>query len=208
LSLRIKPVNGRRARRVKRIVHQAKTALGTAEQIWTELMSLVSTEPSQVTDIGWQRLEREVLDPTDPHRIKNQKAAHKFAGVLGQNPKQIRTVAEVYNPNRFGDRAKRFQLNPGQAFDLTLGHDLLKADMQAEVYQYLDHMRPGLVVISPPCTLFTPLQNLNKHKKYQIFLKRLRFARRLLRFSAKVAEKVMSYGSVFARASPHLNCMA
>jgi hypothetical protein len=52
------------------------------------------------------------------------------------------------------------------------------------------------------------LQNLNKHKKYQIFLKRLRFARRLLRFSAKVAEKVMSYGSVFARASPHLNCMA
>ena len=198
----IKPVNGRRARRVKRIVHQAKTALGTAEQIWTELMSLVSTEPSQITDIGRQRLEREVMDPTDPHRIKNQKAAHKFAGVLGQNPKQLRTVAEVYNPNRFGDRAKRFQLHPGQAFDLTLGHDLLKADMQAEVVQYLDFMRPGLVVISPPCTLFTPLQNLNKHRKYQIFLKRLRFARKLLRFSAKVAEKVMSYGGQFVLEHP------
>ena len=189
IQLLTKPVNGRRARRVKRIVHQAKTALGTAEQIWTELMNLVSTEPSQVIDIGWQRFETEALDPNHPHRIKNQKAAHKFAGVLGQNPKQIRTVAEVYNPNRFGNRVTKFQLTPGQAFDLTLEHDLLKPEMQAEVYQYLEHMRPGLVVISPPCTLFTPLQNLNKHKKYQVFLKRLRLARRLLKFSAKVAER-------------------
>ena len=49
-------------------------------------MSLVSTEPSQVIDIGWQRFETEALDPNHPHRIKNQKAAHKFAAVLGQNP--------------------------------------------------------------------------------------------------------------------------
>eukprot|EP00435_Cladocopium_sp_Y103_P049590 s3051_g15.t1 len=74
----IKPVCGKRARHVKRVVSQARAALDTAEQIWSELMSLVCTEPENVIETGWQRFESEVMDPNDPNRVKNQKAAHKL----------------------------------------------------------------------------------------------------------------------------------
>ena len=82
----IKPVSGRRARHVKRVVNQAKSALKTAEQIWTELMSLVSTEPSESIEKGWQRFDAEVLESKDPNRVKNQSAAHKFQAFLEESP--------------------------------------------------------------------------------------------------------------------------
>lgn len=52
----------------------------------------------------------------------------------------MKTVSVVYSPNRFGNQAQKFQLLPGQAFDLTLGHDLLKLQVQDEVCRYLEQV--------------------------------------------------------------------
>ena len=52
-------------------------------------------------------------------------------------PKQLKTVAEVCNPNRFGPTTDHFGLRAGQAFDLELGWDLLDSGHQRTVISYL-----------------------------------------------------------------------
>ena len=169
-------------------------------------MSLVCTEPDQVEKAGWEHFQQEVLDPKDPSKVRNSKALHKFATVLGTDKDQAKVVAEVFNPNRFGPRTKRHGLLKGQSFDLELGTDLLDSKKQQYVLEYLDCVRPGLTVISPPCTLFTILQNLNHARRTEegmkLYLQRLRDAKELLRFATKVALLVMGYGGTFLLENP------
>ena len=193
-------------RQAERALHQAGAALRTAEDAWKELMSLVCTEPDQVEKAGWEHFQHEVLDPKDPSKVRNSKALHKFATVLGTDKDQAKVVAEVFNPNRFGPRTKRHGLLKGQSFDLELGTDLLDPKKQQHVLEYIDCVRPGLTVISPPCTLFTILQNLNHARRTEegmkLYLQRLREAKELLRFATKVALLVMDYGGTFLLENP------
>ena len=79
----------------------------------------------------------------------------KYFWLLKKKEKQLKVVSELYNPSRFQGKLKDFGLCRGQAFDLQLRHDLTKAGMRAEVRKYFRSVRPGRVVISPPCTLFS-----------------------------------------------------
>ena len=81
---------------------------------------------------------------------------------MGVTKKQARTVAEVFNPNRFVTEAEKFGLERGMAFDLELGQDLLKGKTRSEVRKYIGTVKPGCVVVSSPCTMFSVLQNLNQ----------------------------------------------
>ena len=47
-----------------------------------------------------------------------------FANILGTREEHLKTVAEVFNPNRFGPETKKLNLIPGTAFDLQLGISL------------------------------------------------------------------------------------
>ena len=189
-------------KQAERALHQAEAALRTAEVAWKELMSLVCTEPDQVESAGWKRFQQEVLDPKDPSKVRNSKALYKFAHVLGTDKDQAKVVAEVFNPNRFGPQTKRHGLVKGQSFDLELGTDLLEPRNQEMVLEYLNYVQPGLTAISPPCTLFTILQNLNHARRTEEYLQRLRWAKELLRFATKVALLVMSYGGKFLLENP------
>ena len=118
---------------MNRVVHQAKAALQTANQMWQELMSLVCTEPESAERCGWQSFWASTGDPKDRTRSTNHKATQKFEKLLGREEQPLRTVAEIYNPKRFGKRAG-FGLLEGEAFDLTLGHNLLKRYVQERVW--------------------------------------------------------------------------
>lgn len=87
---------------------------------------------------------------------------------MGLSHKQLRIVAEVYNPNCFGPLTKKFGLTQGRAFDVAFGDDLLEKQKQTEVIEYIMQVRPGLVLISPPCRMHSQLQNLSKHKRETI----------------------------------------
>ena len=193
-------------KQAERALHQAEAALRTAEVAWKELMSLVCTEPDQMESAGWKRFQQEVLDPKDPSKVRNSKALYKFAHVLGTDKDQAKVVAEVFNPNRFGPQTKRHGLVKGQSFDLELGTDLLEPRNQEMVLEYLNYVQPGLTAISPPCRLFTILQNLNHARRTEegmkTYLQPLRWAKELLRFATKVALLVMSYGGKFLLENP------
>ena len=131
--------------------------------------------------------------------------------ILGPNvgSKQARTVAEVYNPNRFGARAPKHDLNPGEAFDLELGHDLTREPSRRAVREYLHTHKPGLVCVSPPCTMLSMLQNLSEHlrqqdpEKMRIFQKRLKEAKLLLGFAIEICASVHAYGGTFFCLNTH-----
>ena len=165
-------------------------------------MNLICTEPSQLEERGWQNFWTAAADPKDQTRVTNRKAMYKYGSLLGRDRNSMKTVAEVYNPERFGKQAEKVGLIKGAAFDLTLGYDLLKPEFQTEVLRYLNQVQPGLVIVSPPCTLFSLMQNMNNHRKTRRFLKRLRDARRLLKFAVKATLLVRAYGGSFVFEHP------
>ena len=197
---------GELTKRGKRVVQQGIAALKQAERCVQEIMNLVRTEPTKVETTGWQKLQSEAFDCTSERPLKSQKELRKYADIMGLTTEQLKTVAEIYNPQRFKREAKKQRLIAGEAFDLSLGHDLLNGNMRDEVRKYISTVKPGLVIVSPPCTLFSLLQNLNMNRRnpeaLRKFLKELMRAKVLLRFGVEIIEMVMYYGGFFVFENP------
>ena len=69
------------------------------------------------------------------------------------------------------------------------------------------NVKPGLTVISPPCTLLSLMQNMNrKHlddpQKKRIHDQRLREAKEILRFGVRIAKVIQEYGGIFLIEEP------
>ena len=117
-------------------------------------------------------------------------------------------IAEVYNPRRFTSKAVKHGLKPGCAFDIALGHDLLKPAAQQSVLTYLRHERPGLVIVSPPCGPFSQLNGLlslfrnRNFKALQRYQDKLREGIKLLKFAVKVCTLCHELGLVFVLEQP------
>lgn len=187
----------------EKVCKQAESALKRAESMWTEIMSLIRTADS-TGESGLHEFQDRVLD--DSGRIKNQKELTKYAQILHLGEKQARKVAELYNPNRFGPETNKFGLLAGQAFDLELGHDVLKSETQVEIRNYLKRVKPGLLVVSPRCTHFSVMQNMNLGRKtpeaMRKYLQELRKSKVLLRFAVEMILIVLEYGGVFVFEQP------
>ena len=117
--------------------------------------------------------------------LQNQQPGMKhLSEMILRQPKQLKTVAEVCNPNSFGPAAEQSGLRAGQAFDLELGPGWNLSDFkhQRAVIAYLETERPGLVVTSPLCARFSRLLNLcwPKWQSDLQILDELRKARALL----------------------------
>ncbi len=194
---------------VKKVLRQAQAALGEAETLWKELMTHV--QEGQDTN-SQQRLDQFVLHLFDdsasgPKRIRSKKALKQFASLVGVTKKNARTVAEIFNPSRFGPQAKKHNLESGIAFDIELGTDLLDSRKRTEVRKYLHQVKPGLTIISAPCTMFSALQNLNLKyledpTKHAEFTRKLIEAKVLMNFACEVCRITMSHGGTFLFEQP------
>ena len=127
--------------------HRERQVLGhlrKAERQWTDVASCLCDSHGD----GLSSLKVRAC-----HALQggSSKKVEYYQELFALSKVEAETVAEIYNPNRFGRRAKQFRLHPGQAFDIELGHDLLKPSVQHSVLTYVQQERPGLVIISPPC---------------------------------------------------------
>ena len=173
--------------------------LKRSEQCWLEIFQLLCSTPD---DEQSKHLEttcaiiRKSLQLQQPHM-------KQLSEIYALQPKQLKTIAEICNPNRFGKHADVFGLRSGQAFDLELGWNLLDRKQQSYVQSYISTEKPGLVVLSPPCTKFSMLQNLSYPKwcndsvKFEQHLRELRQAKELLRFCAEICELCRQLGIIF-----------
>ena len=76
-------------------------------------MTILNT-PKECPWIHGQRARRELQAPSS-------KSRRHFEALFSSSRESLRTVSEVFNPNRFGSKAKKYRLRPGQAFDIQLG---------------------------------------------------------------------------------------
>ena len=192
---------------VNHVLRRAQTALGETAGMWQNLITYVQSD-SPRSDQNMAKMAQGIFDDQNPRRISDRRQLKRLASLLGVTKKKARLVAEVFNPERFGPRTQKHGLDQGMAFDLTLGQNLLDSRQRQLVREYVGGMKPGLVVLSTPCTMLSQLQNLNmKHltdeTKHREFVKRLIQAKVLLNFSCEICELVQSYGGTFLLEQPH-----
>ena len=70
-------------------------------------------------------------------------------------------VSEIYSPPRVTQEAKRQRLKVGGAYDLKTGYNLRLTRDLNRMWKELSADDPELLMGSPPCTPFSPLQELN-----------------------------------------------
>ena len=71
-------------------------------------------------------------------------------------------LTEVYSPVRVAAVASKFRLRGGTSFDLTNGWNLSDPKQRAAAWKRIRDEDPYCIIGSPPCTMFSALQELNK----------------------------------------------
>ena len=67
----------------------------------------------------------------------------------------------MYSPARVNEVVKRWGLKPGSSMDPTNEHDFTKPEDRKRAWAKIKEWDPLLITGSPPCTLFSLLQELN-----------------------------------------------
>lgn len=109
-------------------------------------------------------------------------------------------VVEMYNPPRVAVEANKFRLRVGESMDLVTGWDFSKREHRHKAMQYIDKLKPKLIVGSPMCTILSSLQNLsgwNSEKE-----RRWREDRGHLAFMGSVYQKQVKEGRWFLHEHP------
>ena len=116
----------------------------------------------------------------------------------------IRRIAEIHSPTSSFRRAKRHDFNSGQILDLELGDDLLSEPVRQSVLTYLQHERPGLVIIysfrARPDQLFNLSRSFleKDHGHMKKHIDHRKKGRRLLEFAVQVGQLCSKLGLKFA----------
>ena len=80
--------------------------------------------------------------------------------------KQV-VVAEVYSPPRMCEMAEKLNMKGGFSLDLTTkdengqAWDLSQQHFRTKALKLLEEVKPMLLVVCPPCTMFSTMQNVN-----------------------------------------------
>ena len=114
-----------------------------------------------------------------------------------------RKVTEVYSPPRTAPKAPQFALEAGSSIDLDTGWDLESPRMQKDLKALLAKEDPTLLILCPPCTAFTVLQNLNFPKKERQRVARIvAIGHHHLHFAVQLANWQMQRGAYFLLEQP------
>ena len=157
----------------------------------------LKTETSQGT-------KRENPDATgeedeDRHRPRRRTDIDPMNTDVIQSLMQV-DIAEAYSPPRVTEQAKRYGLIAGEAMDITTGWDFTKECDRQRARDYLESEKPRLLIGSPMCTMFSPLQRMTpwNQQKHQ----RWREHRRHIEFVVDLYKKQMSEGRLFLHEHP------
>ena len=123
---------------------------------------------------------RRMIDELDENYTKQmmkqlRKAENKDASKSSERTKM--DVAEVYSPQRMAAMAAKLGFSQGFSLDLTTTNDvgepwnLSNKKMQDAAIKLQDEQKPWLLVVSPPCTWFSTLMDINITKVDELRVK-------------------------------------
>ena len=72
-------------------------------------------------------------------------------------------IAEIFSPERVSQVCQKFGLTPGDALDFRTGRDLRRPEHRQRAMTLIHETKPALIIGSPPCTMFSALQNLRNN---------------------------------------------
>ena len=139
---------------------------------------------------------------------RGTKRTRRIAEALEVSVHHLRTIAEVFNPGCFQRAARKHGLTPGLSFDISLGTDLLQTSQRQHVREYIRTVRPGLVLMAPPCQMFSQLQNLLRDLRQRDpacmarYLRKKREATLLFNFAVELAWTCLELGLDFVIEHP------
>ena len=119
--------------------------------------------------------------------------------------KQLAPDATKWNPDVTNTT---YNLTPGLAFDITLGTNLLEHRQRQHVREYIRRVRPGLVLMAPPCQLFSQLQNILRDMRQNDpvcmarYVRKKREATLLFNFAVELAWTCLELGLDFVIEHP------
>ena len=99
-------------------------------------------------------------ESTDGHQVHGP-GSEAVAEAEGSAGYAAEVVAEVYSPPCVAREAAKMGFEPGESVDLLTGWDLSTTKDSRRMWRMLQEEQPMLIVLSPPCTAFSNLQNLN-----------------------------------------------
>ena len=112
-------------------------------------------------------------------------------------------VAELYSPPRVCRLALTMGLSSGFSADITTGTDLTTPDGQMQVWHDISSQRPRRLLLGPPCTWYSKLQNLNFHKMSEHQkAEKGRVADLLFNFAVRCCEEQDDHGREFVLEHP------
>ena len=156
--------------------------------------------------------EDEVMDDGTMNYVETKKQQRRFEdedmeGLLSMSEGKYHVV-EIFSPPRVCSRAREKGMRGGwsldwQTRDPVTGKelDLRKEHTQKKAMAMLKRDKPGLLVASPPCTLFSALQHLagdTSHKNEQAW----KDAVEMVNFSVKMCREQMHAGRKFVFEHP------
>lgn len=125
--------------------------------------------------------------------------------VMNDSCEEARTynddISEVYSAPRVTLQAHKFGLVGDLAVDLSTGYNLLDRNDEIKCILHLNVRKPRVVILSPPCTMFSQLQHGNwgrMHGKWE----KLRNGVQLLDFAVELAVKQTLAGRAFILEHP------
>ena len=109
-------------------------------------------------------------------------------------------VAEVFSPPRICPRAERRGLVGGFSHDLTTGFDLSTPMGRAQSWHELEIYKPRVLLVCPPCTWYSRMQNINRHHySEETIARRQKEADALLEYALRCCREQLTHqrGFVF-----------
>ena len=190
-------------------LRKIRSGLKQVVEFWRQVQNvfLCKGVEAETTTSKIRQMNRELL--SDLIRCpKGSKKTRTVADMMHLTTQELKLVAELYNPGCFREVVEKHNLSPGLAFDLQLGNNLLDPKERERVRQYIRTVRPGLTIISPPCHMYSALQNiLNQQRNMnsqlmQQYLMNKRKANTLLDFAIEIAELCIQYKLTFVFEHP------
>ena len=143
------------------------------------------------TMVGELAVEALVVDGMEVDRveehIKNLKGKNEDEAM---NKDEAIDLMELFSEPRVMKHCDEYQLKAGEAVDLKTGWDLNRWEDREAVLEYVKFKKPEVVIGSPPCTMFSSLQNLSpwtaeKQKRWRKDLVLLRFAAKIYKLQTE-----------------------
>ena len=116
-----------------------------------------------------------------------------------------RWALEVFSPPRVGPVLERDYLANSVSVDLQTGWDSHAWEDRAALWRWIARRQPDVAMLSPPCTMYSNLQIMNrKHVSVEEWTARMDAARQHLEFAVAVATEQARHGRGFVLEHPKL----